>query len=150
MAKDKKSKRDYEVGKGKPPKEYAFRKGEVHNPEGINNKEKRMLTLMTREEHTAVVNMLLKSTVAELKTIVKDPNTPTIQAMVAALIARVIFKGDTVAYDKLLDRLIGPVKQEMHFTGAQAPQVIITLPSNGREAKTETPAMSNGTKAGTD
>ncbi len=56
--------------------------------------------------------------------------------MIASVAVRIIQGGDMHALDILLNRLVGKVKDEvMQQMEIRTPQVIVTLPDNGRSAK---------------
>ena len=129
----KKGKANYEIGKGKPPKSAQWKPGQSGNPTGKMDVVKRALRQLSREEHEKFVNLILFCPLEDLRKMAMDPKAPALQVMVASLVHRVIVKGDTATYDRILDRLIGPVRQSIELTQPQGPLVHITLPSNGRE-----------------
>lgn len=116
-----------------------IRKGQVLNPRGgqVHDKDIKALRNLTKDELKEVGSLILKNNVEALKAIGKDPGASALKTMVASVVVRVIQKGDMYALDLLLDRLIGKVKEEIQHTGLHAPQVIVTLPKNGREANDE-------------
>lgn len=118
-----------------PPKEHRWRPGQSGNPKGGNAHDPRlkMLKKLTKEELIEVGNLVVKGSVSELKEMAKNPNASVIQTMVASVAVKVITKGDMHSLDILLNRLIGKVKEEIEHTGLAQPQVIITLPDNGRD-----------------
>ena len=117
-----------------------FPKGTSGNPGGRPRtpEELKLIKRLTQKELAEVGSMIIKMTPAEITALSKDPNATLIQAMVAALAKKTIDKGDPIAFDKLMDRLIGKVKDTLEVTGANGgPQVVVSLPSNGREAKSQ-------------
>ncbi len=98
---------------------------------------------LTKSELMEIANLVVKGDTVALRKIIDDaknnvPGVGTLQAWVAGVAMKGISKGDMGALDVLLNRLIGKVKDEVNFTGDvpnNAPQVIVTIPSNGREAK---------------
>jgi hypothetical protein len=127
------------------PKQLAnlkkIKKGEVRNPGGRPKGDPILdkLKKLTVEELEELVNVLIKGNIGELRRISKDENTSVIKAMVTAVAIKIISRGDMASLDKLLDRLVGKIKERVEHSGTinggSAPQVIITLPSNGRETK---------------
>lgn len=119
-----------------------FKKGQVANPEGAraHDPEMRMLKRLTKEEMKEVGNLVLMGNVDSLKGIGKDPKSSALKTMLASVCVRVISKGDMQAFDILLNRLIGKVKDEVEHSGMVArPKVILTMPANGREKKPDEP-----------
>ncbi len=116
-----------------------WKKGQSGNPGGKvpEPPELKKLKHLTKLELVEIGNLIIKGDRNELEKKAKDKGSTVIQSMMAAIAKRVIDDGDMVALDRLLDRLIGKVKDEVEFSGnvLNAPQVIVTLPSNGREKK---------------
>lgn len=138
-AKKKKQKKgEYEVGFKKPPKHGQIKPGEVRNPNGARNSPRVQLARLTHKELLELGQLVLSGSVTDLQEVAKDKNASAAKVMVAALVARVIQKGDTTAFNALLDRFMGPVKQKMELTGENgAPlnppaKVHLYLPKNGR------------------
>ncbi len=72
----------------------------------------------------------------ELQELLKDPRATMLEIMVGSVVARAAKDGDQSRFSFLLDRMVGKVKEEIEHSGSTgSPQVIITLPSNGKEAK---------------
>jgi hypothetical protein len=112
-----------------------WKKGESGNPRGRPPDDfgLRAIKMLTQEELATVANLILKNNVDALKAIGKDENSSVLKTMVAAVAVKIISNGDMHALDTLLNRLIGKVKDQINVTGVEAPQVILTIPSNGRE-----------------
>lgn len=150
MSKRKKHKRPnpyedkpYKVGRGKPPKEHQFKPGQSGNPNGsrAHDPEKQAIKKLTQAELSEIANLVLKGDVEELRELKDNDKETVLKRMVASVAIRIISKGDMFAFDTLLDRLIGKVKKQVDVSGIpaipqgiQPAQVIISLPSNGREA----------------
>lgn len=96
-----------------------IRKGEVRNPEGgrAQNRILDNLKTLTKEELGKIGSAIIKGRVDEVRALLDDPKTPALQAGVAKVILNVVDKGDTVALNCLLDRLIGKVKEEIEHSG---------------------------------
>lgn len=125
-----------------PPKTdhlIKWKKGQSGNPNGrpAVPPELKILTHLTKQELVEVGNLVIKGDIKELERKTKDKSATVLQTMLASIAQRVIRDGDAVALDRLLDRFIGKVKDEVHFTGdvLNMPQIIVNLPSNGREVK---------------
>lgn len=91
---------------------------------------------LTKVELVEVGNLIIKGSVSQLQRMAKAKEASVLAVMTAAICARVIEKGDYHAWNAILDRLIGKVKEELHHSGSidGNTRVIVTLPSNGREA----------------
>ena len=100
--------------------------------------EEHRLKKLTPEEFTEITNFLIRGDIDELRTIAKDAKTSVIKAMVAAIAIKTISRGDMVSLDRLLDRIMGKVKERIEHTGIPSTtptvQVLLTLPRNGSEA----------------
>lgn len=118
-----------------------FRPGNRANPRGASahNPILKAIRSLTNEELLENLNLIVKGNAAQLKAIANDPHAPVVKAMIAAVADRIITKGDMHALDMLLNRLVGKVKDEVHHQGDTflPPQIILTLPDNGRTAKPE-------------
>lgn len=121
-----------------PPAATRWKKGQSGNPQGarLHDPEIKAIKKLTKSELKEVGSLILENNFTRLEELALDPSASTIQRMVASLARRVIFHGDPQAFDTLLNRLIGKVKEEVEHTGnLNSPQVIVSLPSNGREVK---------------
>ena len=101
----------------------------TESPEEIVDKELERLKVLTKKELAECASWLAKSTLKDLADIPQNPDSTVIQAMVAAVAARVITKGDSMAFDALMNRIVGKVKDELHVD-EKSVKVVITLPSN--------------------
>ncbi len=122
-----------------PPERSRWKKGQSGNPAGGKKHDPALKRLknLTKTELIDIGNLVIKGNIVELKAIAKNPDATVIQTMLASVAVKIIEKGDMSALDVLLNRLVGKVKEEIHASIDQAnpPQIIVTLPSNGREAK---------------
>jgi len=124
-----------------PSPSTRFGCGNNANPKGAGarNGELRALQKLNGIDFIQVANSLLKCTADEVRRISKDPNAPALQASIAAVILRIIDKGDMGAFDMFLNRIIGKPRDsellEPEEGTNSTPQVIVTLPSNMREVR---------------
>lgn len=120
-----------------PPKETRWKKGQSGNPKGraVESPARRQLRTMGKAEILNFGTLVMRGNMSHLQAIVKDPKAPVIQIMFAAVCASIIKKGDMNALQELLNRIVGPVPKEMQLTGEPLGnvQVLVSLPSNGRE-----------------
>ncbi len=121
-------------------KPYQWKKGQSGNPAGKkpDPPELKRLKNLTKAELVDVGNLIIKGDVGTLQRLAKDPQATVLQRMLAAVAAKIINKGDMQSLDVLLNRMVGKVKDEVALT-SNLPQVVVNLPSNGREVK-ELPA----------
>jgi hypothetical protein len=121
-----------------PPEQYRWRKGESGNTNGRHKElpELKILKNLTKKELVDIGNLVVKGNVHRLRLVAENAfDEPVIKCMMAQVCLRIMEKGDMQALDVLLNRLIGKVKDEIHHQGDfNAPQVILTLPANGRES----------------
>ncbi len=121
-----------------PPKHGQWKKGQSGNPEGGRKHDPviKQFKALTKAELAEVGNLVVKSKLDDLKAVKDDPNASVLKVMLASIAVKVISKGDMHALDLLLNRLIGKVRDDVIVTGipANQPQVVVTLPANGREA----------------
>lgn len=84
---------------------------------------------------------MIKGDMQGLRNAVNDPTTPALVATIASIMIRMHATGDMDAFDKLLNRIIGKVRDEVQHGGSiggnLGSTVVVTLPSNGREVKTK-------------
>ena len=116
-----------------------FKVGQINNPHGrppLSADEKRIRALSKRELNE-IYNSLLngKLTVKDLRDLVKKENSNPVRALVASVIVKAIDSGDAESLEKLLNRMIGKVKDEIHHSGeiTNPPQIRIYLPE-GRDS----------------
>lgn len=116
-----------------------WEKGKSGNPKGRPpDALNAALKKLTKQELEEIGSMVVKGTLADLKSLIKNDQSNCVQAMVAGMVIKIVKHGDASAFNAIMDRLVGKVKQGFEHTGipAAAPaQVIVTIPSNGREAK---------------
>lgn len=103
-----------------PPKGRPFQKGQSGNPEGAraHNQDLKKLRRLTREQVVEIGSLVLEKKVSELRRIARSKKAPSLQAWFAAVAYRAIMTGDATHYDRLLDRIIGKVKDEIKFEGS--------------------------------
>lgn len=129
-----------------PPKEHQWKKGQSGNPLGarLHNPETKALKNLTKQELIDIGNLIVKGDIESLTAIRDSVKTggkgvSVLSVWIASVAMRSIESGDMHALDILLNRLIGKVKDDVTLTSFShnMPQVVVTLPSNGREAKEE-------------
>jgi hypothetical protein len=94
------------------------------------------------------INKLMGLTISELREVKDNPNTPSIEVIVARGMLRDKFTGELGNFDKILDRVIGKVPLRQEITGVQglpAVQVHVhkSTPENVTAKKTSEPTSNN-------
>lgn len=117
-----------------------FKKGQSGNPLGgkLHNPEIKKLKALTQAELVEVGTLVVKGQMSKLREMIKDPTTPALQAMVAGLAVKTIAKGDPAAFNALMDRILGKVKENVHLSGTLSNTTKIThlkTPDNNRAKK---------------
>ncbi len=134
------------MAKGTNPKSIKnlkpFKKGEPSgNPLGgkLHNPEIKKIKALTEKELIEVGTFIVQGKMGELKALLKNPETPMLQAMVAGLAVKTMVKGDASAFNALMDRLLGKVKEQVQLSGSinGNAKLILTMPDNGRSKKTD-------------
>jgi len=135
---------DYKVGYGKPPESAKWKPGQTGNPLGAKTHDPDLKAVknLTKKELVEIGNLIIKNDVATLRALAETETISTLKRMIVSVALRVIQNGDMAAFDVLLNRLVGKVKDEIHHQGdINAPQIIVTMPDNGRSAKAVTLPM---------
>ncbi len=102
-------------------------------PDKLSTIINRSLKGLTKKELLEAANLVIKGNINELIYLSRCEDASSLHVMLASVVKRVIQKGDMHALDTLLNRLVGKVKDEVEHTGnMNLPQVIVTLPDNGR------------------
>lgn len=133
-----------------PPEHTKWKPGVSGNPGGKSNKDAEIKAFKecTYKEFIDKLQHFGYLTQLEMKQIIQDPKTP----MFDLVFSRILFdasRGKQYAVAVLLDRLWGKVKDTMELTATSGPQIMISLPSNGREQPTSidvTPTKLGGKK----
>lgn len=114
---------------------HQFKPGQSGNPQGarLHDPELRAVRNLTKKELADIGNLIIKGDHKALRKLAKSESATVLQRMLASVAVRIIDKGDMGALDILMNRLVGKVKDEVALTNL--PQVNVTLPANGREAK---------------
>jgi len=91
---------------------FKYPKGVSGNPEGAraHSPELKKIKNLTEQELVEAGSLILKSSVEELRALSKDDSATPLRRMIASVAIRTIAKGDPSAFDALLNRLVGKVK----------------------------------------
>lgn len=111
---------------------FKFKKGQSGNPEGgrLHDPEIRAIKNLTRRELAEIGSLVLKKDLDALKALRANPKTMVLTAMMAGMAIRIVSRGDAAAFDALLNRLVGKVKDEVVTTNAN---VNMTVEPEDRE-----------------
>lgn len=119
-----------------------FKKGQSGNPQGGKlHKTKRVsakIKRLTNQDLEKLGSLLTEGDFKELKRIAKDKSESPLRYWTSNIIMKAAEKGDSFAWNQILDRLIGKVPQKSSFVDDQGkdvkPQIVIMLPKkNERE-----------------
>lgn len=133
------------MNKYKPVPPHKFPKGVSGNPSGRPKLPPHLakIVLYGRGEINAIFSRYLRMTLPELEAVIADINTPMMDKWICKSISEGYKNGDLSAMNSMLDRMFGrmptlKLDDERPITDGPlgtAPQVVIMLPSNGKEAK---------------
>jgi hypothetical protein len=112
-------KRDYEVGYGKPPKQYNIKKGQVLNPRGAgaHSSLSKAVKRLTAGQIAELGAHIVTSNLEGLQKVAKDPASSTLQVWIATVAIKGVKTGDMSRLDQLLNRLVGRVKETIELSG---------------------------------
>ena len=111
-----------------------YKKGQSGNLKGRPRDMLKSVKKLTKDELEDIASLVSKSTVEELRQILKDPDSTAIRVMVVRVVIKIIERGDMDSLDKLLNRMIGKVREKVDVTGNGVfpTTVVIDIPDNGR------------------
>ena len=115
-------------GYADPPKKFRFKKGQSGNPAGPGKQviAKKILKQYTQDSITQAFNKLLRSTTPELARIIKDTDSPIIEAIVAQALLKDMRRSRMDLVEKLLDRIIGkPQVVKNEIVGELTPPKVV-------------------------
>ena len=122
----------------KPRPSHWWKPGQSGNPNGgrAHDPALKAVRKMTKDELAKTAQLVLDGDYDTLVALANDRSASVLTQMFASVCLRIIYKGDMAAFDAFLSRIIGKVKDELdaNLTHSAA-RVVVTLPANGREAK---------------
>lgn len=91
-----------------------FKKGHPGGPGRPSlPKELRVIRNIQAKDFEDMLSVLFKATLGEVATLEQDSSAPTLNRIVAKILADTFESGNTNSLGMLLDRVIGPVKQKI-------------------------------------
>lgn len=101
----------------RPP--HLWKKGQSGNPKGSSARHRLSgdIGRLTHEEVAEVGSFLLKNNLGAVKDIIRDPNSSLAQVWTASLVIKSMNKGDSATYERLMNRIVGRVKESYEITG---------------------------------
>lgn len=95
------------------------------------------LKVLTRKQLKEIIEVVITGNLEDLQKIGKNKKSTALQIWIASVAVKAIQKGDVMSLDKLLDRCIGKVKEEIDITGSPLSESVIKLylPRNGSEVE---------------
>lgn len=116
IIKKKSDKKEYEVGKGKPPKHTQFKKGVNNNPNKIYcSPEKRALKELTQSSVADAITKALTCTEEEVQALLEDPKTPVGYKVILRAAQHAAHHGEYQKFDHILERAIGKVSVNINM-----------------------------------
>ena len=114
-----------------------FVKGQIANPLGgaAHDPLKRELKRITNVMFCDVIDALLRGNLEALSLIANDTSAPALKVGVARAIFNAAKTGDWSTLEKIIERIVGKLPDKVEVTGTAMQQVIVNLPSNGREVR---------------
>lgn len=113
-----------------------IRKGTVLNPAGYHaqNKNKRELKNLTHDSLSELAKTVVRGKMSDLVDIIKNPDEEPLIVGIANCLLTAIKRGDWSTISAILDRILGKMPDNLNIAHSltNKPQVIITLPDNGR------------------
>lgn len=94
------------------------KKGEVRNPlgAGSHNKEIKAIKALTQKEIADVGTLLLGGNESTLNEARMNPDSSVLKVWICSIAENAIKKGDATAFNALLDRIVGKVKEDNRLT----------------------------------
>ena len=123
--------------KNPSPKTRFVKGGPSANPRGRTpNPAIKALRKLTLETYREVIELAMVGNLAALESVAKDPATSAVQVGVAVALLKAIKSGNVEVLERLAERIIGKIPTVIDVNNNQqsAIQVMLTMPSNGREA----------------
>lgn len=116
-------------------KKHEFKPGKSGNPSGRPKLPKDIVEArnMNRIELERLINKFINMPREELAAYAQKQGATAIEMMIASIVSKAILKGDNKRLDFLLNRLVGKVPENHNHTGLSVPQVLVTIPDNGRK-----------------
>lgn len=108
-------------GKGKP-----FKKGSSGNPSGRSKLDNELAEVrkMTKEHYRDLCTLLMGTRTEELQALLDKPETSMLTTIIIRCLMVAGEKGDSHSLDKIMERVIGKVKDEMDVTIKPRPTII--------------------------
>lgn len=97
------------MGYKTPPKGKGFQPGKSGNPQGarLHNVALKKLKRLAAPELARIIDLMLQSSVAELRTLKKNKKLPALDAWIVAIILKAQKRGDGKALEVILSRALG-------------------------------------------
>jgi hypothetical protein len=112
-----------DVGRGKPPKEHQFKKGQVANPYGCIGKDptKHALKNLTNASIKDAIEKTMTCTVKEIEALINDETTTAGHKIILRAVLDATEDGDYSKFDHILERAVGKVANKVDMTSGGLP-----------------------------
>jgi len=123
------------MAKGKKTGGRDFVKGQVTNPNGRPKLPEHLKKArrMNKGKYEEILNKYMFLTKAELTIAVHDEETPMLEIYVIKCLLSGMGKGDYGTLDKMLDRLIGKVKEHIEHSGSLHGSIVDDIENEPRK-----------------
>lgn len=94
-----------------------FKPGQSGNPGGTSKVDRELMVIrkLSKEKFKELANILISGTREDLERMLASPGTTALTEMVIKVVLGIAERGDMTSLDRLLDRLIGKVKDEVEL-----------------------------------
>ncbi len=107
-------------------KKNQYKPGQSGNPGGKPpDPITKAIKLLSTQDYIDVINVMVESPMSELKKLIEDPKSSSLKVGLARSILKAIQKGEYNVFEKLTDRLIGPVSTKLQVEAKT--ESIVTL-----------------------
>jgi len=101
----------------KPPEGKRFQKGQSGNPRGAaaHNPALKAVRRMTQDDVAAIGQMIVEGNLAALQAVKDDSSASVLKVWFASVAVKAISRGDAVALNAILDRIVGKTKNQLEL-----------------------------------
>lgn len=107
-------------------KAHQFKKGQSGNPEGAraHNPVTKALKKLTIETYREVIELIMTGTIKDLEALAKSETAPAVQIGIAMSLAKAIKNGDIHTIERLAERIVGKIPDELNVNRKTTVEVI--------------------------
>lgn len=117
-------------------KKHQFKKGQSGNPKGkIPNPALKALRKLTVESYRKIVELVLTGNLQEVKAIAENPDSTLLEVGIASAFMTAVKKGDYHVIERIAERIIGKIPDEVKINGETTQTVKIDIEQLRRARK---------------